>query len=170
MFTHASADDASLTLEYQRMPTDENKINKADKPTVTTLSVALQQRRQAFVMSLMWGLPIVMLELLGPVLQSSDPGAHVWWRVMQGLLCGMVLYSPAGGPLLAEGVVAMRAGSPSAATLLAAAVLLLFAMSVLAIVIPALRTNGFWLIAALLAVVQYVLLRRAQRTLDAARA
>ena len=78
-------------------------------------------------MSLMWGVPICALELLGPVLQSTGSGAHVWWRVLQGLLCGMVLYSPAGGPLLATGLVAMRRGAPSWETFFLLVVAVFFA-------------------------------------------
>ncbi len=126
------------------------------KPTPNTPAVERRQRRQALVIAIMWGVPIVVLELLGPVLQSNQSGAHVWWRVLQGLLTGMMILSPAGGPILATGLLAMVQRSPSIASLVTLVATAMFVLSVIAIFLPSLSTNLFAAVAVLLVIVQIV--------------
>lgn len=114
----------------------------------------------------MWGVPIMGLELLGPTLQSNQAGAHVWWRVLQGLLGGMMIWSPAGGPVLAAGMLALIRRSPTVESLVALLVLGLFAISVISIFVPPLSANLFAAVALLLIIVQTVKLVRIRHSVS----
>lgn len=72
-----------------------------------------RRHRQVLVQAVGLSLPIVALDFLIAPLASPHAGGHVWGRVLQALLCAMLLISPAGGPILAGGVRAMlhRAGN-----------------------------------------------------------
>lgn len=129
-------------------------------------TVEWKQRRQALAIAIMWGVPIMGLELLGPTLQSNQAGAHVWWRVLQGLLGGMMIWSPAGGPVLAAGMLALIRRSPTVESLVALLVLGLFAISVISIFVPPLSANLFAAVALLLIIVQTVKLVRIRHSVS----
>lgn len=61
---------------------------------------ALRHERQAIFMALMYGLPVIALHHVGPLLQSGLPGGSIWWWMLQALLTAMVLRT-AAGPMLA---------------------------------------------------------------------
>ena len=79
----------------------EIKDQQGADPAIEEREFAKRLRigRQAVITALMYGLPVMGLEFLGPTLASTIPGGDVWWRVLQGGLCLMLLYSPAGGPM-----------------------------------------------------------------------
>jgi Cu+-exporting ATPase len=96
----------------------------------------LRQHRQAFVTAIMFGAPVMGLSHLGPWLQSDHPGADVWWRGIQGLLTTMLLYSPAGAPILIGGLRALLHRSPNMDLLITCGVVTAFVASVAATFIP----------------------------------
>ena len=73
----------------------------------------LRVGRQAVITALMFGLPVIGLEIFGAKLASSDARGDVWWRMLQGALCAMALYSPAGGPILVGGLRALIHRAPN---------------------------------------------------------
>ncbi len=95
----------------------------------------LQQQRQAMVQAIGLALPVIALEWAGTVLQSSHPGGHVWWRVLQGLLCTMLMLSHAGGPILVGGVRALLHKSPNMDLLITLGVLAAYVSSAVSLVV-----------------------------------
>jgi Cu+-exporting ATPase len=73
----------------------------------------LRQQRQALVVAIGLALPVVGLDYLGPILQSRMPGAAVWWLTLQGVLTLMLLFSPAGAPILIGGWRALLHRAPN---------------------------------------------------------
>lgn len=99
--------------------------------------IRLRIGRQAVITALMYGLPVIGLELFGPSLASSSEGGHVWWRALQAVLCAMVLRSPAGGPIIAGGLRAVWLRTPNMDLLITLGVLTAFVSSAVAIFISA---------------------------------
>lgn len=94
----------------------------------------LRQHRQAVVIAVMWGVPIVALQWLGPALLSGHESAGAWWRGIQGVLTAMLLLSSAGRPILVGGVRSLLHRSPNMDLLIASGVLVAFVSSVVATV------------------------------------
>jgi P-type Cu+ transporter len=117
----------------------------------STQSQRQQQQRQAMVQAIGLAVPIVALEWFGPLLQSSDAGAHVWWRILQGLLCTMLIVSPAGGPIIVSGARALLHRSPSMDTLIALGVVTAYTSSVVGVFLPTLSIHHFQAAAMILA-------------------
>ena len=111
--------------------------------------------RQAVITALMYGLPVMGLEFLGPRLASTAAGGDVWWRVLQGVLCGMLLYSPAGGPIVFGGLRAAWLRAPNMDSLIALGVLAAFVSSAVAVVLPSATHYHFHAVAMILAFINF---------------
>ncbi len=96
----------------------------------------LQQQRQALVQAVGLGLPIILLEHFGGMLSSSLPGGDIWWRVLQGVLCGMLLVSPAAGPILVGGLRALIHKSPNMDLLVSLGISVSFLASTVSLFFP----------------------------------
>ncbi len=107
--------------------------------------------RQAVITALMYGLPVIGLELFGPALASSFTSGQVWWRVLQAVLCAMALYSPAGGPIIYGGLKAAIYRTPNMDLLITLGVLAAFVSSVVAIFVPGATHYHFHAVAMILA-------------------
>src|SRR5688572_22069247 len=73
----------------------------------------LRERRQALIMAIGIGLPIMALHWSSHILSGTHVGSHFWPTALQGLLTVMLLISPAGGPILASGLRAIIHRSPN---------------------------------------------------------
>jgi Cu+-exporting ATPase len=113
--------------------------------------VKLQQQRQAMAQAIGLSLPVFALEWLGPTLQSSHHGAHVWWRVLQGLLVTMMILSPAGAPLLVAGLRAIWKRTPNMDLLVTLGVGAAYVSSAAALAIPEAAFHHFHAAAMILA-------------------
>ncbi len=111
--------------------------------------------RQAVITALMYGLPVMGLEFLGPRLASAAPGGEVWWRVLQGVLCAMLLYSPAGGPIIFGGLRAAWHRAPNMDSLIALGVLAAFVSSAVAVALPGVTQYHFHAVAMILAFINF---------------
>ena len=110
----------------------------------------LRVGRQAVITALMFGLPVIGLEIFGARLASSDPGGDVWWRVLQGVLCAMALYSPAGGPILVGGLRALIHRAPNMDLLITLGILAAFGSSAVAVFLPAATQYHFHTVVMIL--------------------
>ncbi len=110
----------------------------------------LQRQRQAMVQAIGLALPIIGLEWAGAVLQSGHAGGHVWWRILQGLLCAMLMLSPAGGPILAGGVRAIIHRAPNMDLLITLGVVAAFVSSAVSVVAPGVDMYHFHAAAMIL--------------------
>ncbi|MGB0714441.1 MAG: heavy metal translocating P-type ATPase [Phycisphaerae bacterium] len=73
----------------------------------------LREQRQAFVHALSTGFPIIGLHYLGPFLTTGGNASLVWPATLQGILCVVLLLSPAGAPILVGGLRAMWFRTPN---------------------------------------------------------
>ncbi|MEE9293478.1 MAG: cation-translocating P-type ATPase, partial [Phycisphaerae bacterium] len=119
----------------------------------STQSGKLRQQRQAMVQAIGLAGPVIGLELLGSTLQSAMPGSHVWWRVLQGLLCTMLLCSPAGGPILVGGLRAIVHRTGNMDLLITLGVVTAYVSSVVAIFVGGSASYHFHAAAMILAFV-----------------
>jgi heavy metal translocating P-type ATPase len=119
--------------------------------------------RQAVVQAVfMWGLPVIMLEWLGPTLASSSTGSAVWWRALQAVLCGMAMMSPAGGPILFGGLRSLIFRTPNMDLLVTLGVLAAMISSIVAIPIPVMQHYHFHAVVMILSFVNVGRLLEAQ--------
>lgn len=116
-----------------------------------TQAVTLQQQRQAVVQAIGLALPIIGLELFAPTLQSSQAGGHIWWRVIQGILCTLLILSPAGGPILIGGIRAIFYRSPNMDLLITLGVSAAYLSSIVSIIVPGSTAHHFQTAAMILA-------------------
>lgn len=107
-------------------------------------------QRQAFVQALAFSAPVFALEWLGPMLSSTNPGAHIWWRALQALLCLLLLRSPAGAPILVSGLRGLIFGHPGMDALIALGVGLSFLAGVASLFVPVLHAFHFHAAAMIL--------------------
>ncbi|MCP4251698.1 MAG: cation-translocating P-type ATPase, partial [bacterium] len=114
------------------------ETTKAGQETATGQASAqrLQQQRQALFQAVGLALPVIGLEHLAPLVQSTQPGGYVWWRVLQGILCALLLASSAGGPILAGGLRALLHKSPNMDLLVSLGVGVAFLSSVVSLIVP----------------------------------
>lgn len=95
----AAGYDATVAVETNA-GLDEGQRSRAE---------SLRHQRQAIYLALMYGLPVIVLQHVGPSLQSGLPGGSIWWWGLQALLTGMVLRT-AAGPMLAGAARSLAAG------------------------------------------------------------
>ncbi|MEE9296961.1 MAG: cation-translocating P-type ATPase, partial [Phycisphaerae bacterium] len=119
----------------------------------STQSDKLRQQRQAMVQAIGLAVPVIGLELLGSTLQSVLPGSHVWWRVLQGLLCTMLLCSPAGGPILVGGLRAVVHRTGNMDLLITLGVVTAYVSSIVAMFVGGAASYHFHAAAMILAFV-----------------
>ncbi len=110
-----------------------------------------QRQKQAVVQAVGLATPIIALEWFGTSLESGVAGGHVWWRVLQALLCAMLILSPAGGPIIASGIRAAFHRAPNMDLLVTLGVLTAFISSVIGIFIGAGAQFNFHAAAMILA-------------------
>ncbi len=115
--------------------------------------VQLQQQRQAMVQAVGLTLPIVGLEHFGPMLASNLAGGHVWWRVLQALLCAMLLRSSAGAPILVGGLRAAWFRTPNMDLLITMGVVTAFVAGCVSLFMPSGPAFHFHAAAMILAFV-----------------
>lgn len=108
-----------------------------------TQNAQLQQQRQAMVQAIGLALPIIALELLGPRLQTSFAGGYIWWRVLQALLCTMLLCSSAGGPILVGGLRAVLHRTPNMDLLVTLGVTTAYVSSIVGLFLPGSSVHHF---------------------------
>ncbi len=111
----------------------------------------LNQHRQALVMGIGLALPILGLDWIGPMLSSTQPGAHVWWRGLQALLCVLLMRSAAGAPILVGGVRALYFRVPNMDLLITLGVIAAFVGGVVSFFVPGLDAFHFHAVAMILA-------------------
>jgi len=68
-------------------------------------SERVREYKYRFAQAVVFGLPVIVLELIGPKLGGPEAGR--WLRFMQGLLAGWVIYVGAAG-MLFEGLLLLR--------------------------------------------------------------
>ncbi len=68
-----------------------------------THAARLREQRQALGQAIGLATPIMALHWLAPVLASHDLGGHVWPHALQGILCTLLMFSSATGPILVGG-------------------------------------------------------------------
>ncbi len=137
--------DAGYDAERSRGGSDAQRVRDS------THQVQLREQRQAMVQAIGLGVPIVALDFLAPMLESSLPGSHVWWRVLQGALCTMLLRSPAGAPILVGGLRAVIHRSANMDVLITLGVTSAYLFSVASVFLPSLSAFHFGAAAMILA-------------------
>ncbi|MEP0841620.1 MAG: cadmium-translocating P-type ATPase [Phycisphaerae bacterium] len=99
----------------------------------------LREARQAVVVAVGIGLPIMGLHRFAHALSGTGPGAHFWPAMLQALLTVMLLISPAGGPILAGGLRAALRRAPNMDLLITLGVLAAVLGSVAGLFVPSLH-------------------------------
>jgi cation transport ATPase len=84
----------------------------------------LREHRQSMATALGMGLPIIGLAWAAPALSGTHTGAHFWPTSLQALLGLLLFISPAGGPILANGLRAIHQRRPSQDLLITVALLM----------------------------------------------
>lgn len=69
-----------------------------------TQDARLREQRQALAQAVGLAVPIMSVHLLAPWLSGTDRAGHLWPTVIQAILCGLLLWSSAGAPILAGGL------------------------------------------------------------------
>lgn len=115
----------------------------AKKPTAelqTTLDTQradrFREHRQALIIAVGMGLPVIVLHQLAGRLVSTQPGSHLWPTVVEGLLLLLLLCSPAAGPILVGGLRSALRGSANMDLLVGLGVSVAFLGSVVAPFLP----------------------------------
>ncbi|MFQ5491816.1 MAG: heavy metal translocating P-type ATPase, partial [Phycisphaerae bacterium] len=131
---------------------------------------SLQQQRQAVVQAIGLAVPIVLLQYLGPALSSTWPGGDLWWRAIQGILCGLLLVSSAGAPILIGGLRALVYRHPNMDLLVTLGVTAGFGAGVVSLLAPGVGAFYFDAAAMILTVIslgRYLEQRARQQAGDA---
>ncbi len=110
----------------------------AEAPMERRHEQKLREHRQAVVTAIGMGLPIMALHWWAPMLSGTHEGSHFWPTFLQALLMTLLLFSPAGGPILVGGIRSAWHRSPTMDTLIALGVSAAVGGSVLGMFIPAL--------------------------------
>ncbi len=72
-----------------------------------THAAKLREQKQALGQAIAVGVPVMVLHWLGPVLHSGEPGGQIWPVALQAILCGLLLWSSSGAPILVGGLRAL---------------------------------------------------------------
>ncbi len=112
-----------------------------------------RRHRQAMVQAIGLSLPILALDAVGHSLSSTHSGAQIWWRVLQALLCALLLGSSAGAPILVGGLRAIVYRTPNMDLLISLGVGASFLAGVVSLFIPGLHAFHFHAAAMILALV-----------------
>ena len=148
----AGIEDLIVAVRHAGYDAERARAGGSSMSTLdATQAATLRQQRQAMVQAIGLALPIILLELFAPTLQSSQAGGHVWWRVIQAILCTLLVLSPAGGPILIGGVRAIIYRSPNMDLLITLGVSAAYLSSIVSIIVPGSTAHHFQAVAMILA-------------------
>jgi len=98
-----------------------------------TTEAKAHQQKQAFAQALGLAVPILALHWLAPVLQGSEHGGGVWPCAIEALLCSMMVFSSAGGPILVGAFRALVCRTPNMDLLVGLGVTVAYGASLVAL-------------------------------------
>ncbi len=87
-----------------------NKGGSTEAERTRSRAETLRHQSQAVIMAAMYGLPVIALEYVGPMLESGLPGGAVWYRILQ-LLLTLMVFRTAAGPMFAGAVRSVLSGA-----------------------------------------------------------
>ena len=96
----------------------------------------LRPQRRALIQAIGLALPVVGLEHLAPALGFDGAGGYLWWRVVQAILCLVLLVSSAGGPIVIGGLRALVHRRANRDLLVSLGVTVAFVASVISLLSP----------------------------------
>lgn len=110
----------------------------------------LRHHRLALIQAMGLGLPILIVQWVGPSLVSSQVGGSLWPVAIQAILCAVLLASPAGAPILAGGLRAMIHRSPNMDLLISMGVVTAFVAGVVGLFASSVHHAHFHAVAMIL--------------------
>lgn len=152
----AALPQTALLAAVRRIGYDAEPLRlESTAPTALSRDEAEVRRRhrQAMVQAIGLSLPILALDVVGHSLSSTHSGAHIWWRVLQALLCALLLGSSAGAPILVGGLRAIVYRTPNMDLLISLGVGASFLAGAVSLFIPGLHAFHFHAAAMILALV-----------------
>jgi Cu+-exporting ATPase len=133
---------------------DAHPARPGDRVTTSierTHETALREHRQAFIQAIGLGLPIVALDWLAPTLRGTWVGSAAWPKAIEAILCALLLWSPAGAPILVGGLRAVIHRTPNMDLLIAMGVSVAFVSSLVSLLAGAFAASHFHAAAMILA-------------------
>ena len=128
------AERSELVRAVRQAGYDADTFRSADRQTSAldrTQETRVREHRQALWQAIGLSVPALLLHWLAPLLQGSQPTAAVWPTAIEALLCGLLLASAAGAPILAGGFRAITHRTANMDLLISLGVTVAFAASVI---------------------------------------
>lgn len=112
--TSPSASASRLIAALRDAGYDATESEPASAGAVTTqVAIGTRPDRLALLAAIVLGLLVVGLEHVAPAIKPLSQSGYDWWRLVQGAICALLLASPAGRPILGDGLRAAAYRDPN---------------------------------------------------------